>query len=186
MRVQRKMVLTLIILYLSFSVLGARTLTVTDINVQGVVPVSESFTVVQNPDALNFNLAESRNTQLVVGTYTLLSNNNMALFHMYIKPGEDGMGDRFAFFLDNARGFNGGKKTVLPFLVRVTSSVSGAVSIAGDTSMDKEIGVRGIYAANDEITYETGEIIADIPNFSLDDYANGWYSASIQLSIEAH
>ena len=180
------MTITLIVLYLTLFGLGARTLSVTDINVQGVVPIAETFTVVQNPDALDFNLAESRETQLVVGTYTLLSNNNLALFHMYIKPGEDGTGDQFAFYLDNTGGRQGGKKTVLPFTVRVSSSISGAVSIAGETSMDKEIGVRGIYAANDEITYETGEIIADIPYFSLDDYANGWYSASIQLSIEAH
>lgn len=180
------MAITLIALYLTLTGLGARTLSVSDINVLGVVPVAETFTVDQNPEALNFNLAESRNTQLVVGTYTLLSNNSLALFHMYIKPGEDGTEEQFAFHLDDADGKQGGKRTVLPFSVRVSSSISGAVSIAGGTSMEKVIGVRGIYAANDEITYETGEIIADIPYFPLDDYANGWYSASIQLSIEAH
>jgi hypothetical protein len=191
MRVHKKIGLILIVIYMTLSGVSAGELSVTKIDVQGVVPVAESFAVVQNPDALNFNLADSRNSSVVVGTYTLISNNSLSLFRMYIKPGEDGKGERFTFVLDsNGNGQNGQngqrKETVLPFVVRVTSGITGAENVEGENPMQKEIGIKGIYATNDEITYETGEIIADIPDFNLDDYANGWYSSSIQLSLEAH
>ena len=77
-----------------------------------------------------------------------------------------------------------GQLSELPFSVRVTSDVSRAVSVAGSEAMEKDLGVRGVYANNNNILYETGSILAEIPDFDPDQYATGWYSAAIQLSIE--
>jgi hypothetical protein len=184
--VHKKSAVFLILLYTVLFGLSAVSLPVSMIDITGFVPISESFTIKQDQKALNFNLADSRDSEVHVGTYTLISNNTQSLFHLYVKPGEDGKGSRFAFFLDNQGSAQGGKKTELPFLVKVSSNLSGARSTSGNSSMEKEIGILGVYAGNDEIIYETGEILAQIPDFVPDDYATGWYSAAIQLSIEVH
>jgi hypothetical protein len=186
MSMHKKSAVFLILLYIVLFGLSAVSLPVSSIDITGFVPVSESFTINQDPKALNFNLAESRDSEVHVGTYTLISNNTQSLFHLYIKPGEDGKGSRFAFFLDNPGSVQGEKKTELPFLVKVLSNLKGAESTSGNTPMEKDIGILGVYAGNDEIVYETGEILAQIPDFVPDDYATGWYSAAIQLSIEVH
>jgi len=171
---------------LSFGVstLFASPLSLTNIEVRGQMPVQEIFRVEQNQNALNFNLADSRNSIVQVGSYTLVSNNAISQFRMAIRPGEFGDQDQFAFMLDQNEPLLDGQLSVIPFSVRVTSDISRAVSISGSQSMQKDLGVRGVYANNETILYETGEILAEIPDFDPDLYATGWYSAAIQLSIE--
>ncbi|MDD3928545.1 MAG: hypothetical protein PHY87_01960 [Sphaerochaeta sp.] len=156
----------------------------TRVEVLGQMPVTEVFRVIQNQNALNFNLADSRNSIVQVGTYTLISNNAVSQFKMVIRPGEFGQKDRFSFALDENEPLLPGQLSEIPFTVRVTSDVSRAVSVAGSEAMEKDLGVRGIYANNNAILYETGSILAEIPDFDPDLYATGWYSAAIQLSIE--
>lgn len=171
---------------LSFGVstLFASPLSLTNIEVRGQMPVQEIFRVEQNQNALNFNLADSRNSIVQVGSYTLVSNNAISQFRMAIRPGEFGDQDQFAFMLDQNEPLLDGQLSVIPFSVRVTSDISRAMSISGSQSMQKDLGVRGVYANNETILYETGEILAEIPDFDPDLYATGWYSAAIQLSIE--
>lgn len=166
------------------SLLFAFPLSITSIEVRGRMPIQEIFRVEQNQGALNFNLADSRNSIIKVGSYTLVSNNATSQFKMAIRPGEFGDQDQFAFVLDQGEPLLDGQLSVIPFNVRVTSDVSQAISVSGSQSMQKNLGVRGIYANNEAILYETGEILAEIPDFDPDLYATGWYSAAIQLSIE--
>lgn len=171
---------------LSFGVsaLFASPLSLTNIEVRGQMPVQEIFRVEQNQNALNFNLADSRNSIVQVGSYTLVSNNAISQFRMAIRPGEFGDQDQFAFMLDQNEPLLDDQLSVIPFSVRVTSDISRAVSVSGSQSMQKDLGVRGVYANNETILYETGQILAEIPDFDPDLYATGWYSAAIQLSIE--
>ncbi len=164
--------------------LGASVLPFTRISVQCQMPVIEIFRVEQNQQALNFNLAESRNSIIQVGSYTLVSNNAVSQFRLFIRPGESGEQQEFAFMLDKDEPLVPGQLSVIPFRVRITSDLSQAISVAGTTSMEKDLGVRGVYENNDSIVYETGSILAEIPDFDPDLYATGWYSAAIQLSIE--
>jgi len=77
-----------------------------------------------------------------------------------------------------------GQRSMLPFRVRVTSDTARAVSVEGSEAMQKDLGVLGVYGNNDSIVYETGFILAEIPDFDPDLFAIGWYSAAIQLSVE--
>ena len=156
----------------------------TNVEVRGQMPVQEIFRVQQNLAALNFNLAESRNSIVQVGSYTLVSNNAVSQFRMAIRPGEFGDQDQFAFVLDQNEPLLPSQLSVIPFTVRVSSGISGAVSVSGRQAMEKDLGVRGVYGNNQAILYESGEILAEIPDFDPDLYATGWYSAAIQLSIE--
>ncbi|WP_320128146.1 hypothetical protein [uncultured Sphaerochaeta sp.] len=186
MRVHKKILLTIMVLSSLLVPLGSETLSVDTIALLGRMSTSEVFSVVQNQEALNFNLSEHRNTSINVGTYVLISNNSNSLFHLYIKPGEKGSEKQFAFSHDRGEPIDKGKKSELPFTVRVSSNITGGVSVVGNKAMEKELGVRGVYANNEEIVYETGEIIAEIPDFVPDDYSSGWYSSAIQLSIEVN
>lgn len=180
----QRIFLTIAALVFMVSSLYASPLPFTNIEVRGQMPVQEIFRVQQNQAALNFNLAESRNSIVQVGSYTLVSNNSNSQFRMAIRPGEFGDQDQFAFVLDEDEPLLAGQLSVIPFTVRVASDVSQALSIAGSQAMRKNLGVRGVYANNEAILYETGEILAEIPDFDPDLYATGWYSAAIQLSIE--
>lgn len=180
----QRIFLTIAALVFMVSSLYASPLPFTNIEVRGQMPVQEIFRVQQNQAALNFNLAESRNSIVQVGSYTLVSNNSNSQFRMAIRPGEFGDQDQFAFVLDEDEPLLAGQLSVIPFTVRVASDVSQAVSVAGLQAMQKDLGVRGVYANNEAILYETGEILAEIPDFDPDLYATGWYSAAIQLSIE--
>ncbi len=148
------------------------------------MPITEIFRVEQNDAALDFNLSASRNSIIRVGTYTLVSNNTISKFRLSIRPGEDGNQERFAFMLDEGEPLPQGQESEIPFTVRVSSNISRAVNVAGQQAMEKDLGVRGAYGNNDSILYETGDILAEIPDFDPDLYATGWYSAAIQLSIE--
>ncbi len=156
----------------------------TRVRVEGRMPVIEIFRVEQNDAALNFDLTASRNSIVRVGSYTLVSNNTISQFRLAIRPGEDGNEEQFAFVLDEEEILDGGQQSVIPFTVRVSSSIARAVSVEGQQAMEKNLGVRGIYGDNEDILYETGDILAEIPDFNPDLYATGWYSAAIQLSIE--
>lgn len=180
----QRIFLTIAALVFMVSSLYASPLPFTNIEVRGQMPVQEIFRVQQNQAALNFNLAESRNSIVQVGSYTLVSNNSNSQFRMAIRPGEFGDQDQFAFVLDEDEPLLAGQLSVIPFTVRVASDVSQALSIAGSQAMRKNLGVRGVYANNEAILYETGEILAEIPDFDPNLYATGWYSAAIQLSIE--
>jgi hypothetical protein len=151
---------------------------------EGRMPVTEIFRVEQNEAALDFNLSASRNSIIRVGSYTLVSNNTISKFRLAIRPGEDGNQEYFAFTLDEGEPLLQGQASEIPFTVRVSSNISRAVSVAGQQAMEKDLGVRGVYGNNDAILYETGDILAEIPDFDPDLYATGWYSAAIQLSIE--
>lgn len=153
-------------------------------DVRGVMPVTELFRVEQNEQALSFNLAESRNSLLQVGSYTLISNNNTSQFKLHIRPGEHGDLREFAFFLDQGETLLPGQRSMLPFRVRVTSDTARAVSVEGSEAMQKDLGVLGVYGNNDSIVFESGFILAEIPDFDPDLFAIGWYSAAIQLSVE--
>ena len=152
--------------------------------VLGVMPITEMFKVDQNQEALSFNLAESRNSIMQVGSYTLISNNNTSQFRLIIRPGENGNQREFAFTLDQGEPLLPGQLSTLPFKVRVTSDTARAVSVEGTEAMQKNLGVRGVYGNNDAVLYETGYILAEIPDFDPDLFATGWYSAAIQLSVE--
>ncbi len=180
----QRVFLTIAALVFMVSSLYASPLPFTTIEVRGQMPVQEIFRVQQNQAALNFNLAESRNSIVQVGSYTLVSNNSNSQFRMAIRPGEFGDQDQFAFVLDQNEPLLAGQLSVIPFMVRVASDVSQAVSVVGSQAMRKNLGVRGVYANNEAILYETGEILAEIPDFDPNLYATGWYSAAIQLSIE--
>ncbi len=179
-----KTLLLLTTLLTGAAVLFASPLPFSNIEVRGQMPVQEIFRVQQNQAALNFNLADSRNSIVQVGSYTLISNNAISQFIMAVRPGEFGDQDQFAFILDQNEPLLPGQLSTIPFTVRVTSDISRAVSVAGDRAMQKDLGVRGVYANNEAILYESGEILAEIPDFDPDLYATGWYSAAIQLSIE--
>ncbi|MEA4860487.1 hypothetical protein SDC9_91634 [bioreactor metagenome] len=183
-QLKRAMICFLLLGGLSSFALTASPLPFTRIEVLGQMPVTEVFRVIQNQNALSFNLADSRNSIVQVGTYTLISNNSVSQFKMVIRPGEFGEKLRFSFMLDEDEPLLPGQLSELPFSVRVTSDVSRAVSVAGSEAMEKDLGVRGVYANNNNILYETGSILAEIPDFDPDQYATGWYSAAIQLSIE--
>ncbi|NBK26266.1 MAG: hypothetical protein EOM68_30175 [Spirochaetia bacterium] len=183
-QLKRAMICFLLLGGFSSFALTASPLPFDRIEVLGQMPVTEVFRVIQNQNALNFNLADSRNSIVQVGTYTLISNNSVSQFKMVIRPGEFGEKLRFSFVLDEEEPLLPGQLSELPFSVRVTSDVSRAVSVAGSEAMEKDLGVRGVYANNDTILYETGSILAEIPDFNPDQYATGWYSAAIQLSIE--
>jgi hypothetical protein len=183
-QLKRAMICFLLLGGFSSFALTASPLPFDRIEVLGQMPVTEVFRVIQNQNALNFNLADSRNSIVQVGTYTLISNNSGSQFKMVIRPGEFGEKLRFSFVLDEEEPLLPGQLSELPFSVRVTSDVSRAVSVAGSEAMEKDLGVRGVYANNDTILYETGSILAEIPDFNPDQYATGWYSAAIQLSIE--
>ncbi len=180
----QRIFLTIAALVFMVSSLYASPLPFTNIEVRGQMPVQEIFRVQQNQAALNFNLAESRNSIVQVGSYTLVSNNSNSQFRMAIRPGEFGDQDQFAFVLDEDEPLLAGQLSVIPFTVRVASDLSQAVSVVGSQAMQKDLGVRGVYSNNEAILYETGEILAEIPDFDPDLYATGWYSAAIQLSIE--
>lgn len=180
---RQRALLLIVFLATGTSFLFASPLPFNNFEVRGQMPVQEIFRVEQNPNALNFNLAESRNSIVQVGSYTLVSNNAISQFRMAIRPGEFGDQDQFAFVLDQNEPLLAGQLSVIPFSVRVTSDVSRAVSIAGSQAMQKNLGVRGVYSNNEAILYETGDILAEIPDFDPDLYATGWYSAAIQLSI---
>ncbi|MDD3903624.1 MAG: hypothetical protein PHO09_08110 [Sphaerochaeta sp.] len=179
-----RMSLSVLFIALGLAGLSASPLSFSTIELRGEMPVTEVFRVDQNEEALNFNLAESRNSIVRVGSYTLTSNNAIGQFHLYINPGEDGSQEQFAFALDDNEAGGSGKMTTIPISVRVTTNTSGAVSVKGETAMDKSLGVRGVYAGNSNVLYETGDILAEIPDFDPDLYASGWYSAAIQLSIQ--
>ncbi|HZJ88214.1 MAG TPA: hypothetical protein VFC80_03575 [Sphaerochaeta sp.] len=181
--------LSILCIALVFSVLlpltAATTLPLDRIEITGELPVTQIFRVEQNPFALSFNLVESRNSIVSVGSYVLISNSGNAKFSLVIKPGEAGDADQFAFTLDDVEANVAGKETVLPFGIRVTSRTADAISVAGTRAMQKELGVPGGLSSNQAIVYEDGEILAEIPNFDPDEYAAGHYSAALQLSIEA-
>lgn len=183
-KLKRRMIYFLLLGGFYSFVLVATPLPFNRIEVLGQMPVTEVFRVIQNQNALSFNLAESRNSIVQVGTYTLISNNSVSQFKMVIRPGEFGEKLRFSFVLDENEPLLPGQFSELPFSVRVTSDVSRAVSVEGSEAMEKDLGVRGVYANNNNILYETGTILAEIPDFDPDQYATGWYSAAIQLSIE--
>ncbi len=186
-RMKRRLKFILPILFfllLEGAVLTAASLPFTSVRVEGRMPVTEIFRVEQNDAALDFNLSASRNSIIRVGSYTLVSNNTISKFRLAIRPGEDGNQERFAFTLDEGEPLPQGQASEIPFTVRVSSNISRAVSVAGQQAMEKDLGVRGAYGNNDAILYETGDILAEIPDFDPDLYATGWYSAAIQLSIE--
>ena len=166
------------------SVLFASPLSFSTMQLQGRMPISEIFRVEQYDEALNFNLVESRNSTVRVGSYTLTSNDMSSLFHLFINPGEDGKQEQFAFVLDPGFTPEPGQQTRLPITVRIVSNTVGAVSVSGLEKVDKSLGVRGSYVANNDILFESGEILAEIPDFNPDIFATGWYSAAIQLRIQ--
>lgn len=173
-----------LLLMLGGSLLFAYPLSFTSMQLQGRMPVTEIFRVEQYNEALNFNLVESRNSTVPVGSYTITSNDITSQFHLFINPGEDGKQDQFAFVLDPGFTPEAGQLSRLPISVRVVSSTIGAVSVFGADKVDKSLGVRGVYTGNNDILYETGEILAVIPDFNPDVFATGWYSAAIQLRIQ--
>lgn len=154
------------------------------VQVQGEMPVTEIFRVEQNQQALNFNLAESRNSTIQVGSYTLVSNNAVSQFKLAVRPGQRGDEQQFSFVLDQAETILPGQRSVIPFSVRVVSDTSRGMSVSGNASMQKDLGVRGVYGNNETILYESGQILAEIPDFDPNQFATGWYSAAIELSIE--
>jgi len=185
MKFRLKLILPILcFLLVEGAVLPATPLPFTNVRVEGRMPITEIFRVEQNDAALDFNLSASRNSIIRVGSYTLISNNSISKFRLAIRPGEDGNQERFAFVLDEGEPLPQGQESVIPFTVHVSSNIARAVSVAGQQAMEKDLGVRGVYGNNDAILYETGDILAEIPDFNPDLYATGWYSAAIQLSIE--
>ncbi|MDX9914270.1 MAG: hypothetical protein RBS49_00145 [Sphaerochaeta sp.] len=180
------LVATLLLLFIALSGLAAAvsTLPFNQIRVVGQMPITEIFRVDQNEQALDFNLVESRNSIVQVGSYTLISNNVSGQFKLTIKPGELGDLDQFIFSLDQGEPLIDGQLSELPFSIRVTSETSRTSSVGGSRAMVKDLGVRGGYSNNSAILYESGEILAEIPDFNPDRYATGRYSAALQLSIE--
>lgn len=176
--------LTAIALIFALGLLGASPLTISSIQMEGRMPIAETFRVLQSEDALNFNLVESRNSTVKIGSYTITSNDSSSQFHLFISPGADGKQDRFAFVLDSGFTAEPGQLSTLPITVRIVSDTAGAVSVAGADSVDKNLGVRGVYSNNQDVLYESGEILAEIPDFNPDIFASGWYSAAIQLRIQ--
>lgn len=176
--------MTTLLLMLGVGLVFATPLSFTTMQLQGRMPITEIFRVEQSDEALNFNLVDSRNTTVRVGSYTITSNDSTSQFHLYINPGEDGKQEQFAFTLDSGFTPAPGQQTQLPITVRVVSSTSGAVSVSGADKVEKTLGVRGIYAGNDDILFESGDILAEIPDFDPDLFATGWYSAAIQLQIQ--
>lgn len=156
------------------------------IEVYGNMPRTEIFRVEQNYQALDFNLVDSRNSIVHVGSYTLISNNTASHFTLTIRPGEDGKQEQFAFSYEQGQPLREGQLSELPFAIRVTSDTSRGTSASGSQMMAKELGVRGGLQNNSAILYESGEILAEIPDFNPDRYATGRYSAAMQLSIEAN
>ncbi|HAF85827.1 MAG TPA: hypothetical protein DCG32_05565 [Sphaerochaeta sp.] len=182
----RNLIMATLFLMLGFGVLFASPLSFTTMQLQGLMPITEIFRVEQYDEALNFNLADSRNSTVRVGSYTITSNDSTSQFHLFINPGEDGNDEQFAFVLDPGYTAEPGQQSVLPIIVRVTSSTAGAVSVSGAEKVDKSLGVRGVYTANNGILFESGEILAEIPDFNPDIFATGWYSAAIQLQIQVN
>ncbi len=176
--------MTILLLMLGVSSLFAYPLSFTTMQLQGRMPITEIFRVEQYEEALNFNLAESRNTTVPVGSYSITSNDITSQFHLFITPGEDGKQGQFAFVLDPGFTPEPGQQSRLPIIVRVTSNTTGAVSVSGADKVDKSLGVRGVYTGNNDILFESGEILAEIPDFDPDVFATGWYSAAIQLRIQ--
>ena len=173
-----------LLLMLGVSFLFAYPLSFTTMQLQGRMPITEIFRVEQYDEALNFNLAESSGSVISVGSYTITSNDITSQFHLFISPGEDGKQDQFAFVLDPGFTPEPGQQSRLPIVVRVTSNTVGAVSVSGADKVDKSLGVRGTYTGNNDILFESGEILAEIPDFNPDMFATGWYSAAIQLRIQ--
>ncbi len=147
----------------------------TRVEVRGQMPITEIFRVDQNEEALDFNLVESRNSIVQVGSYTLISNS---------ATGELGNLDHFVFALDQGEPRIEGQLSELPFAIRVTSESNRNPAVGGSRAMVKDLGVRGGYFGNSAILYESGEILAEIPDFNPDRYATGRYSAALQLAIE--
>lgn len=173
-----------LLLMLGGSVHFAYPLSFTTMQLQGRMPITEIFRVEQSDEALNFNLADSRNSTVRVGSYTITSNDITSQFHLFINPGEDGKQRQFAFTLDPGFPLEPGQKSMLPISVRVVSNTPGAVSVFGDEKVDKSLGVRGVYTGNNDVLFESGDILADIPDFDPNVFASGWYSAAIQLRIQ--
>ena len=82
-QLKRAMICFLLLGGLSSFALTASPLPFTRIEVLGQMPVTEVFRVIQNQNALSFNLADSRNSIVQVGTYTLISNNSVSQFKIY-------------------------------------------------------------------------------------------------------
>lgn len=154
------------------------------VEVRGQMPITEIFRVDQNEEALDFNLVESRNSIVQVGSYTLISNSATGQFTLTIRPGELGTLDHFVFALDQGEPRIEGQLSELPFAIRVTSESNRSPAVGGSRAMVKDLGVRGGYLGNSAILYESGEILAEIPDFNPDRYATGRYSAALQLAIE--
>lgn len=181
---KKNLIMTTLALMLGVSSLFAYPLSFTTMPIQGQMPIIEVFRVEQYDEALNFNLAESRNSTVRVGSYTITSNDVTSQFHLFINPGEDGKQEQFAFILDPGFTPEPGQLSRLPIVVRVISNTAGAVSVSGADKVDKSLGVRGSYVSNDDVLFETGEILAEIPDFDPNIFATGWYSAAIQLRIQ--
>lgn len=156
----------------------------TRVEVRGQMPITEIFRVDQNEEALDFNLVESRNSIVQVGSYTLISNSATGQFTLTIRPGELGNLDHFVFALDQGEPRIEGQLSELPFAIRVTSESNRSPAVGGSRAMVKDLGVRGGYFGNSAILYESGQILAEIPDFNPDRYATGRYSAALQLAIE--
>ncbi len=181
---KKNLLVATLLLMVGISGLFAYPLSFTTMQLQGRMPVTEIFRVEQSEDALNFNLVDSRNSTVKVGSYMITSNDSTSQFHLFINPGEDGKQEQFAFTLDPGFPKEPGQQSMLPISVRVVSNTPGAVSVFGAEKVDKSLGVRGVYTGNDDVLYENGDILADIPDFNPDIFATGWYSAAIQLSIQ--
>ena len=181
---KKNILMATLLLMLGVSSLSAYPLSFTTMQLQGRMPISEIFRVEQSPEALDFNLAESRNSTVRVGSYSIISNDITSQFHLFINPGEDGKQGQFAFILDPGFKPEPGQQSRLPISVRVVSNTAGAVSVFGAEKVDKKLGVRGVFTGNDDILFESGDILADIPDFNPDVFATGWYSAAIQLRIQ--
>jgi hypothetical protein len=182
---RRHLLFALILLMGLSSVSALSPLPFTQIEVRGQMPITEVFRVDQNEQALNFNLVDSRNSIVQVGSYTLISNNASSQFKLTITPGEGGDKEEFTFELEENEPLLPGQLSELSFTVRVASDTSRGTSIGGARAMEKELGVRGGWSNNSAILYESGEILAEIPDFNPDLYATGKYSAALQLKIEA-
>ncbi len=185
-RTYRSLIASLLLLSIALTELAAAMtpLPFTRIEVRGEMPVTEIFRVDQNDEALDFNLVESRNSIVQVGSYTLISNSTTGQFKLTIRPGEQGNLDQFIFSLDQGEPRIEGQLSELPFAIRVTSETNRTSGVGGSRAMVKDLGVRGGYSNNSAILYESGQILAEIPDFNPDRYATGRYSAALQLSIE--
>lgn len=181
---KKNILMATLLLMLGTSFLYASPLSFTTMQLQGRMPITEIFRVVQSAESLDFNLADSRNSTVRVGSYMITSNNSNSQFHLFISPGEDGKQSQFAFVLDPGFSPEPGQQTILPISVRVVGNTTGSVSVSGVEKVDKSLGVRGSYSGNNDVLFETGEILADIPDFNPDLFATGWYSAAIQLRIQ--